>query len=444
MLSNGVCVLPANGPATDYLTVQQQLELLKLKRADLSKLLRPEHPKIIKYDEDIARTEKLIAVYRDQSKEQVAATRESLKLKISSVEGAIRQWEARVLDNSQRMADGEKLKASVQRAQALYDRLLHLLQNLDVNKMLDQELVSILDRATVAPPRPRVLFTLALAFAVGLTLALGIVLFLDRRDDRISSLAELRRESSAILLGVIPETRSPERGAPLRPLRANDDRHAFAEAYRNLRSALVYPVKPDGRPKTMLITSAVPDEGKSTVAINLAHALAFAGARVLLIDGDLRRGNLHTQLRLAEHPGLTDLHDQETRGAEMIAPGPTPNLFFLPHGQPSAQPGELFLRPDMDQLLHQVRSQFDYILIDSAPILATADTASLAPKTDGVLFVVRAAATRSRHVRHALELLAHRRVPILGLVFNRTGVKTADYDAYNYPEYQLAPTVSTP
>jgi succinoglycan biosynthesis transport protein ExoP len=215
----------------------------------------------------------------------------------------------------------------------------------------------------------------------------------------------------------------------------NDDRHMYVESYRNLRSALLYLAVDGVRPKVLMITSAVPNEGKSTIASNLSCAMALGGSRVLLVDGDLRKGRLHEILGLASKPGLSDLLRQPEDLEKVIQMSPMANLSFIARGTGLRNPGDLFLSNTFDGILAKLREQFDYIIIDSSPVFAADDSTTLAPKMDGTLFVVRSNFSRSNIVKEALELLYQRQATVLGLILNRTDASGRSYHYYKYSEY---------
>jgi non-specific protein-tyrosine kinase len=245
-------------------------------------------------------------------------------------------------------------------------------------------------------------------------------------------------------------------------LTVGDDRHIFAESHRNLRSALWFGADHGEKPKALLVTSAVPGEGKSTLAANLARTMAFAGARVLLIDADLRRGLLHKLFEIPAEPGFSDLLTSDgdlpfyltpipltpaplTSDLRPLTSGPdlrpltsgaaSGSLTLLPRGRLLDTSGELLLSPNCDKMLARVRKQFDCVILDSIPVFAADDTTSLAPKVDGVLFVVRNSFTSAGAARHALELLYERQAKILGLVFNRADTTSRSYRYYQYADY---------
>jgi len=185
----------------------------------------------------------------------------------------------------------------------------------------------------------------------------------------------------------------------------------------------------------LLITSALPNEGKSTVATNLARTLAQGGANVLLVDGDLRRGALHETLGLQRGPGLTELLQNPGLLSQVIQTNSIPNLSFIGTGERKANPGDLFLGPGLNHFLAACREKFDHIILDSTPVFAADDASTLAPKADGTLFVVRSRYSGARQVQEALTLLYKRQARVLGLVFNRANASSSSYSYYKYPSY---------
>ncbi len=423
----------------DFVSANQQVQVLKVQREQLSRFLRPKHPKIVKLDDEIAQAEKVIEFFRQQTQEQLATAKQAMRIRIESLTGTITELEDRVGAANRRLAELERIQNGIQRQQSLYDRLLMLLQGVDLNRNLDQENVTILQRASSPEPDRQGWLVLALAVFGGGMLGLLLVFVAARADDRCESLEELRREFGEEIVGQMPEVRRGRkaRRTPLL-LQAYDQRHVFAESCRNLRSSLLYRPNAGVPAKTLLITSAAPNEGKSTVAANLARALALGGARVLLVDADLRRGRLHDLLGVAGEPGLADLLQDSTAPASFVPLTISPNLFFLPRGKAFPGTGELFLTPAFDALLRQSREQFDYLILDSIPVFAADDTTTLAPKLDAALFVVRRSYTSTRLASQALELLYQRQVRVLGLVFNRADADAPNYRYYRYSGYRHA------
>jgi capsular exopolysaccharide synthesis family protein len=423
---------------TGRLDANRQIELLKLERDRLAKYLKPQHPKIVKLDEDISRAEKLVEVYRQQNQDQIGAARKALQIKVDSVEEFIRGWEGKLADSSARIAQADELKQNVQRNQGLYDRLSALLQNVDISRNIDQDTLAILEFASPSTRSYKEAKTMmSQSVILGLGLGLGIVALIMWRDDRFNSMVEVTEKFGDSVVGQVPELPEYSQNGqmPIALLGENDDRHMFAESYRNLRSALLYLAVDGKRPRVLLITSAVPNEGKSTVATNLARTMALGGSKVLLIDADLRKGHIHERLKLNAKPGLSELLKQPEQLAQLIQATDLPNFSFLSRGSYSRHPGDLFLSPAFDHILAQARAGYDYVIIDCSPVFAADDSSTLAPKADGTLFVVRSRFSHAREVREALELLFQRQARVLGLVLNRADATSRSYYAYKYAEY---------
>jgi capsular exopolysaccharide synthesis family protein len=215
------------------------------------------------------------------------------------------------------------------------------------------------------------------------------------------------------------------------------------EAYRNLRSSLLY-IEGNHRPKTLLLTSSVPNEGKSITSGNLAITLARAGSKVLLVDADLRKGVLHNLFGLDSGTGLSDVLANGNNWQKVVRPTGIPNLSLVPCGTVAHNSSELFLGPATEQLLKTAVLQYDFVLLDTPPVMAADDVTSLAPHADSVLFVLRSEHTSARVARAALELLYQRQARILGIVFNAVRRGSADYHYYKYGDYYIKyPEVKT-
>ncbi len=419
----------------------REIELLQLQRERLAKYLRPKHPKMVKLDEEIARAQKLADFYRQQNHEQIDTARQALQIKIDGVQQFVKEWEAKISDSNQRIATADSLKQNIQRNQGMYERLSALLQNVDISRNIDQETLAILEAASPAKRSYKEGKTmLTQAAIIGLGLGFGIVFLITVRDDRFNSLVEVTEKFGDSVVGQVPEIPEMSGLGPLALLNDNDDRHMFAESYRNLRSALLYLTVDGQKPRILLITSAVPNEGKSTVATNLARAMALGGSKVLLVDADLRKGHIHENLKLQSKPGLNELLRQPDNVDQFIQATDLPNFSFIARGSVSRNPGDLFLSLAFDQIIARFRERFDYVLIDCSPVFAADDSSTLAPKVDGTLFVVRSRFSHARAVREALELLFQRQAKVLGLVLNRSDASARSYYSYKYAEYYAVNT----
>ena len=459
MTAGAPSVMPA-----ERFTAIRDLEMVKGERDRLGRNLRPKHPKMVKLNAEIEKLDKLVEIFRRQNDEQMAAFKKSIQMKIDDVVASIKECEARVTLASSRLAEAEKFRQEAESARNVYDETRSVLHRAEIGGSVEQETLQILAHAGPAiHSRRGEVLGLGLAALAGLAVGLGIVLVVAIRDDRFNSLAEVKQQLQERVVGQVPEVGSLG-GSGLVPLiEIQDQRQTYAEAYRNLRSALLFLTPPQSeRPKSLLITSATQEEGKSTIAANLARTLAMGNSRVLLIDADLRRGTLHETMGLERLPGLAEvlcrpavlakaIQSATARGrgarrsSETYDPGYSrprgpirsgllPNLCFLARGGDVDNPGDLLLSPALDQVLARLRKQFDYVLIDSCPVFAADDVTTLAPKVDGTLLVVRSRYSRFGQVREALELLYQRQAKVLGIVFNRTDARARSYYHYTNPK----------
>ncbi|HVM49330.1 MAG TPA: polysaccharide biosynthesis tyrosine autokinase [Candidatus Acidoferrum sp.] len=421
---------------SEYLKAKEELLLMKADQEELSHYLRPKHPKMIAMTEEITRREGLLKIYRQLGAEQMEGRKVSLALQIQNLEKEIKEWDAKMLDIQAKTAEFERLKANSQRIQALYDRLLATMQTLDVNKEISPESVTIYEKASVAlPDRPDLARKLTLGGLAGLLVGVLVLAFLDRLDDRMNSFTELQELFDEDVVGQIPRERGPRSGQALPLITPDDPRHALVEAYRNLRSSLLYMSEAGQRPRTLLVTSSVPNDGKSFTSANLALTLANSGTRVLVVDADLRKGALHQRFEVPSGPGLTEVLSQGLNWESAVQPTSYKTLFVLPRGAFTAASSELFLGEATARFLKDAAAKYDYVLLDTVPVMAADDVTSLAPQVDGVLFVLRARFTSCRVARAALDSLYQRQVRVLGLIFNAVPPSSIDYYYYKYRDY---------
>lgn len=432
-------------PENEYRQADQQIKLLRLQLDELSKKLKPKHPKIISMTTEIQRQETLLEMYKKQSIEQLDNRRESLRLQIENLQELIKSEETKALDVNRRMAEYRRMKEKSQRLNALRETLSSSINNIDITQNTDQEMISIMEHAGAANVvRVGMVDMLLNGAVMGLVAAVAILFLLDRVDDRVNSFSELRDHFEEPVLGQIPmdtagerrHSRSkpvPEHQSPL--LVHDDTRHIYAESYRNIRSSLLFMAIDGTRPKTLLVTSAIPNEGKSNFSANLAITMAFAGSRVLLIDADLRRGHLHDAFNTPNLVGLSSVLSGQSSWKDAIVQPENYQFDIIPRGPIPPNPGELFLSKSAVDIFHQLRDVYDYVIVDSAPILATDDTSSIAPKLDGTIFLTRTSYTSARLTRNALDLLYQRQVKVLGIVLNFVDTNLPEYYYYQYKEY---------
>lgn len=281
------------------------------------------------------------------------------------------------------------------------------------------------------PTSPNLRLALTLGGVIGLLLGIVIAVLRTVLDTRIHTLHDLENITDAPILGGIAH--DPD--AAKRPLVVHDDpRNPRAESFRTLRTNLQF-LNVDAGPRTFVISSAGPGEGKSTTAANLAIALAETGARVALVDGDLRLPRVAEYMGLEGGVGLTDVLIGRVDVADALQKWGRNELFVLPSGRIPPNPSELLGSAAMDQVLLPLGEYFDYVLIDAPPLLLVTDAAVIAKKTRGVILVAASGETKKQELAGAVRTLATAGVGLLGMIVAKLPTKGPDsygYGAYTY------------
>ena len=417
-----------------FLQVRQEIELMRSEREALLRTLREAHPAVLEVDERIGRSMQLLDIYRQQAMEESQRRRASIEIRLQHLEAEIARWEQEALAASAKLSQHARIMASVERARDRYTSMVNTLQDVDLADNLNVDYVSIMEEASAPVSRASQFWVpISLGALVGLLIGVVVLLIFDRMDDRMNSFAEF--QSHFPMLPVIGQIPLQQSKGDMQLLEPNDQRHLFAEAFRNIRSSLVFKDWGGERPKTLLITGAVPNEGKTTVVGNLAVTMALAGARVLLVDADLRRGGLNELVHLPAEPGLSDVLEGHTDWRSVLQETDTKNLQFIGRGAAIDNTSELYLTARLDKMLEELKEAYDFILFDSAPILVADDTASFAPKVDAAFIVVRMSSTPARLAAKALAALEDRQVMVGGVILNRAAANLKEYSYYNYASY---------
>jgi capsular exopolysaccharide synthesis family protein len=208
----------------------------------------------------------------------------------------------------------------------------------------------------------------------------------------------------------------------------------MAESYRALRTSLLLS-NLGSPPKVIMVTSALPQEGKTTTSINCAVVLAQKGTRVLLIDADLRRPSIHKTLGMGPRSGLSNvLTGSSTLEQTITRTAILPNLFVLPAGTPPPNPAELLASANMRDVLAKLREEYDHIVVDTPPSLSVTDAVVLSPRADAVVLVIRSGQTSKQALRRSRDILAQVNAKVVGVLLNAVDLSSPDY--YYYYEYQ--------
>ena len=415
---------------------KEQLEVLHAQLEEFSIYLKPRHPKIIGLKSQIERTENQLEIQRAQTLERIGERQLVVENQVSNLSLEIGIWETSALENGRLIAEFERLQSRLARSKAAHVSSQDSLQAIDTNQNLQQETVSILVNArTPTPAGVGLVRRFAMGALYGFVLAGGVLFVLGALDNRILTASELSAQFQEPLIGAIPFEVSNNGDVNSVLLRKNDDRYVFAEACRNLRTSVFFMGDEHVKPSTFAVTSAVPSEGKSTVSANLAVALSFAHSKVLLVDADLRRGRLHHLLKLNRENGFSDILNGSLSLDSVVQSSSYEHLDFVSSGGYPDHPAELLLSERMDAFIREAKERYDFVIFDTAPILATDDTSGFAGKMDAVLFTIRCAYTQVRQIKPAMARLRERNVDISGLILNYVDTTQPGYYYYRYSEY---------
>jgi len=419
----------------DYLNAVRELRVIESERLQLLKTYKEAHELVQEMNRKVEKQKDLIEIFKTQSKEEWDRRKQEIDFKIKALEEDIKDWKTKAREANEKLVTHIALKNDYQRTEQDYNEWKKTLERLDSGQQIGTDIVAIMERPTAAvPEEPQLWMPLAMWLMIGLGAGAVILLLFDRLDDRMNSFSEFQALfPNESILGQIPDQSSRGDVTLIRP---NDDRHLYAEAFRNLRSSILFKSwKGQKAPKVILITSAVPNEGKTTTVANLAITLALGGSRVLLADADLRRGGVNELFKVPVSPGLSDVLTSKLHWRDAVLETGTKGLHVLARGEALDQTSELFLAPLSDEIIKEMGEEYDYVIFDSAPVLVADDTASFAPKVDTVLFVVRMSSTMARLSAKALDLLYERQVNIGGVILNRSSTNLKEYTYYNYASY---------
>jgi non-specific protein-tyrosine kinase len=285
--------------------------------------------------------------------------------------------------------------------------------------------------ANKSPIQPQPVRSALLSAIVGLLLGAGIIFLIEFLDDTIRDPQEITRKWGVPILGLIAHYSSAQN--PI--IASNQPRSPVSESYRSLRTNLQF-AGVETPLHTLLVTSASPEDGKTSVVTNLATVLAQNDRNVVVIDGDLRRPRIHKVFQLSNHIGLTDyfLHTQDKLNG-VIKKTNIKGLSVITSGGLPPNPSELLNSEKMFEAVHILAAQFNMVLIDTPPLLAVTDALVLSPRVDGVILVIDPNKTKRAAVRHAIEQLRQVKANLIGIVLNNIRVKRSQYYYYQRGYY---------
>ena len=405
------------------------------------------HPKYLE-------AERAIADLKKQLNAAVAAAGNELERQLESVKAEqtrLKTIGSNILPNDTESADYlefQALQRTVENDQTLYDNVKKRRGELELVGGMDKAPPYKISKPLLNPValRPNRQKSMTDAGLIALALAVGLIILIDRLDASIRTVDDAEKQLGLPVLAAVPEgdlSKIPRTGTVMTDAAGSSQ----AEAFRTLRASLSL-LGDESKRRLILVTSAIPSEGKTFTSINLAACLAGQGYRTLLVDADLRRPALSVALmdrdvrKGEEYRGLTDVLSANIKPAEAIRDTSVPNLFLLPAGRKAPNPSELLAQSTLPALMAGLEGQFDRVVFDTAPINAVSDTLGLSSHAHCVILVLRFGRTPKRAVQRALQMLKKAGAKISGLVMNRVPAKRgAAYYYYYYGDPYIKDSV---
>lgn len=422
---------------------------LKIQAADLNTQFGPSYPKLAQLNSQLKEVDVQIqnemkkVVSKVRGEYMTALQRESMLREALEKQ----KQEANKLNES--AIEYNLLKRDSDTYRALYEGLLQRLKEAGVSAGLRANNFKIVDtaRRPTSPIEPNIPRNLGFGVVVGLATGILIAFLLEGLDNTIRTTEQAQMISGLASLGMIPlGSKSAQEGPHAKRLVIASSKEAvelvtqvrpqsqMAESYRALRTSLLLS-NLGAPPKVIMVTSALPQEGKSTTSINCAVVLAQKGVQVLLIDADLRRPSIHKTLGMGPRSGLSNVLTGSTTLEQAITRSPLlPNLMVLTAGTPPPNPAELLASTNMRDVLNKLCEQYDHIVVDTPPTLSVTDAVVLSPRADAVVLVIRSGQTSKQALRRARNILAQVNAKVIGVLLNAVDLSSPDY--YYYYEYQ--------
>jgi capsular exopolysaccharide synthesis family protein len=410
-----------------------QVATLEQERSRMAERYGERYPDLIKVNASLASARKQLQDEIRKAAQNAKNEYEQAVLNERQLTAALNEAKQAASDLGRKGVDYSVLQRNAESNQRIYDQLITREKELRVVANSHTNNVRVVDRASVpgSPYTPDHRRDWIFAIAFGLAFGIGIAFGVDYLDDTIKTPEDITRRLKLRFLGMVPVVPGERH-----PLISGPVPHDFGEAYRSIRTSIAGSLAGQGA-RVVAVASSQPLEGKTTTAVNMAMALAVGGARVLLIDADMRRPSVHKALRMTNDRGLSQLLAGQARMREVVQRTHDPNLLTITAGRTPANPSELLASDRMRALLAGLETgPFDWIIIDTPPVLAVTDAMILAPLVSAVTFVIGAEMTRQRLAERAVETLLSSNPRLVLAVLNKVDVGRNKYYYSRYYGHQ--------
>jgi exopolysaccharide transport family protein len=440
---------PLTGSGSGLLDkLHDQQATLRIQVAELSTQFGPSYPKVQQLNNQIKEIDHELELETSKAVDHLKQRYLAALQRETMLRGAFdkQKQEANKLNES--AIEYSILKRDLDSNRTLYEGLLEKLKEAGVTAGLRSNNFRIINAARVPsyPSEPNIPRNLSFALVLGIISGVGLAFVLENMDNTVRTPEQAQIISGLPSLGMIPLGSKSGHGTNGKRLTLTASKEVvetvtqirpqsqMAESYRALRTSLLLS-NLGAPPKVIMVTSARPQEGKTTTSINTAIVLAQKGVRVLLVDADLRRPSVHKTLGMGPRSGLSNVLTGSATVQQTITTSPIlPNLLIMPAGTPPPNPAELLASSNMRDLIAELRQQFDHIVIDTPPTLSVTDAVVLSPRADATILVIRSGHTTKQALRRARDILTQVNAHVAGVLLNAVDLTSPDY--YYYYEYQ--------
>lgn len=418
---------------------QSELLPLHVQEKMLMQLYGPEHPRVKALQEEIQMRENFYRA-KEQEREKSQPADDYLETYITSLQQEVREAELQeqalneLFEKQHNLAkkyelyelQDEQYKADIERTKELFRSVVSRLQ--EINLVKDHggyEARVLADPAPGAQVEPVLSMSLSMGGMLGLVCAFGIAMLVDLADKSFRSADEIRQQLGLPVLAHIPvmhveAEKGKDHKIDLSVVSHHEPKSREAEAYRRVRTSLYFSTSGQNH-RVIQVTSPDPSDGKTTLATNLAVSIAQSGKRVLLVDADFRRPRVEKIFGVPRDGGMTQVITGEIEVADAIVPSDVENLDLLPCGPRPPNPAELLSSPRFTQTLETIREMYDFVIVDTPPVLAVSDPVAIAPCVDGVLVTIRLSKSGRPNASRTIEQLVSVGAKVIGVVVNGVG-----------------------
>jgi succinoglycan biosynthesis transport protein ExoP len=422
----------------------RDLAQLQAEYTSLSQVYGPAYPRLKSLQARINQVKQTLKAAEDAQIVRAEKELEAAKHNEELLQQALKREEESAFSKDRQGAEYEFARRDYEADRALYDGLQERLQEAGILAGLHSTSIHIVDNADIPtdPSHPRKRVNLVIGTGLGLMVGLLLALLLEALDTNLKTMTDIEQSLQLPLLAAIPEVETEELIPSIfrehAVSKGTTTWSRMAEALRGMRTSILLS-SPGAPPKVIMVTSTRPAEGKSSVATLMAITFALNGSKVLIIDADLRRPAVHLRFKIGKGEGLSSLLSGKATPGQVIQEWEDlPNLHILTSGPVPPLPSELLGSKQMETALERLRSEYDFILIDTPPVMAVTDSAVLGRLTDATILVLRYGTARRHVAQRCVDMLDRAGSHLLGVALNAVDFKAPEYSEYygrKYYEY---------